>query len=113
LWGQPASEIGPQRTKDIEEERRRAEQTMRANFKAWVTSAGKDHKLVSRIAKEQAAFSSKREELCRTYAREAQHGYCALVATEARSSAIAAHVLQPDDPADQDEAPAPRKPRKR
>lgn len=101
LWGQPANEIGPQRTKDIEAERRRAEQTMRANFKAWVSSVGKDGKLVARIARTQAAFSSKREELCRAYAREAQHGYCALVATEARSSAIAARIL-PEETSDED-----------
>jgi hypothetical protein len=101
LWGQPANEIGPQRTKDIEAERRRAEQTMRANFKAWVSSAGKDGKLVARIARTQAAFSSRREELCRAYARESQHGYCALVATEARSSAIAARIL-PEETIEED-----------
>lgn len=108
LWGQPANEIGPQRTRDIEQARHRAEQAMRANFKAWLASAGKDHVLVSRIAREQAGFSSKREELCRSYAREGQHGYCGLVATQARSSAIAAHVLPPEDP-DEATAPSPKK----
>ena len=106
LWGQPASEIGPQRAKDIEASRRAAEQTLRGNFKAWLATVSGDRKMVSRIAHEQAAFSSRREELCRTYARESQHGYCALVATTARSTAVAAHVLPPLDPALEEE-PAP------
>lgn len=107
MWGQPASEIGPQRSKEIERERYRAEQGLRAQFRAWIASAGKDSALVSRIAREQAAFSSKREELCRTYARETQHGYCALMATEARSLAVAAHILPP--PPAEEETPRRRK----
>lgn len=98
LWGQPASEIGPKRAKEIEQERRRAEQGVRDQFKEWLRVAGKDRAMVTRIAHEQAAFSSRREELCRNYARESEHGYCALVATHARMSAIAAHVLPPEPP---------------
>lgn len=108
LWGQPASEIGPQRSKEIERERYRAEQGLRAQFRAWIAGAGKDSALVSRIAREQAAFSSKREELCRSYARETQHGYCALMATEARSLAVAAHILPPAPP-EEEESPRRRK----
>ncbi|MDE2364948.1 MAG: hypothetical protein KGM42_19895, partial [Hyphomicrobiales bacterium] len=108
LWGQPASEIGPQRAKEIEGQRRRAEQDMRSQFKTWIATARGDRDLVSRIAREQAAFSSRREELCRTYAREAQHGYCDLVATEARTSALAAHILPPVDADTQAAAPKRR-----
>ena len=104
LWGQPASEIGPQRSKEIEGQRHRAESDMRAAFKTWIAGAKGDRKLVSRIAREQAAFSSKREELCRSYARESQHGYCDLVATQARTSSIAARVLPPAEP--EEEKPA-------
>ena len=98
LWGQPANEIGPKRAKEIERERHRAEQTVREQFKEWIRSAGHDRPLVSRIAHEQASFSSRREELCRSYQRESEHGYCALMFTEARSSAIAAHILPPAPP---------------
>ena len=98
LWGQPANEIGPKRAKEIEGVRRHAEQAMREQFREWIRSAGKDRALVSRIAHEQAAFSSRREELCRNYQRETEHGYCALIFTEARSSAIAAHILPPAPP---------------
>ncbi|MFO1117072.1 MAG: hypothetical protein U1E28_15425 [Beijerinckiaceae bacterium] len=110
LWGQPANEIGPQRSKEIEGQRRHAEQDMQAAYRAWVASAGHDRVLVSRIARGQASFSSKREELCRTYARESQHGYCNLIATQARSSAIAAHVLPP---VVEEEKPASKKSRRR
>ncbi len=111
LWGQPANEIGPKRTKEIEGERRRVEQTVREQFKEWIRSAGHDRALVSRIAHEQAAFSSRREELCRNYQRETEHGYCALMYTEARSSAIAAHILPPA-PAPDERPPAKAKGRK-
>lgn len=110
LWGQPANEIGPQRSKEIEGQRRHAEQDMLAAYRAWIASAGHDRVLVSRIARGQASFSSKREELCRTYARESQHGYCNLIATQARTSAIAAHVLPP---VVEEEKPAGKKSRRR
>lgn len=111
LWGQPANEIGPKRAKEIEKERNRAEHAVREQFKAWIRSAGRDRALVSRIAHEQAAFSSRREELCRNYQRETEHGYCALIFTEARSSAIAAHILPPAPP--EDEQPAAKTRRRR
>ena len=111
LWGQPASEIGPKRAKEIERERHRAEQTVRDQFKEWIRSAGHDRALVSRIAHEQAAFSSRREALCRNYQRETEHGYCALMFTEARSSAIAAHILPPAPPPE--ERPAAKAGKKR
>ncbi len=109
LWGQPANEIGPQRTKEIERERHGAEQGLRSQFRDWIAQAGKDRQMVSRIAREQAAFSSKREELCRAYARETQHGYCALVATQARSLAVSARILPPAPAADEDETPKRKK----
>lgn len=110
LWGQPANEIGPKRAKEIEKERNHAEHAVREQFKDWIRSAGKDRALVSRIAHEQAAFSSRREELCRSYQRETEHGYCALIFTEARSASIAARILPPAPP---EEEPPLAKPRKR
>lgn len=110
LWGQPANEIGPQRSKEIEGQRRQAEQEMRAAYRAWIASVGADRAMVSRVAGTQAAFSSRREELCRTYARESQHGYCDLIATYARTLAIGARVLPPvQEPADAE----PKKTRRR
>jgi hypothetical protein len=112
LWGQPASEIGVTRTKEIERQRTPAEQTMRANFRAWIEMAGKDRDLVRGISREQAGFSSSRSEVCDNYAREADHGYCALLLTQARSIALAAHITPaPEPPPEPDQGFARRKKR--
>jgi hypothetical protein len=98
LWGQPANEIGAARTKEIEHQRGAIERTMREHFRTWIEAAGKDRDLVRRISREQAGFSSTRSEICDGYAREADHGYCALVLTQARSIALAARVPPPEMP---------------
>ncbi|WP_158811916.1 hypothetical protein [Beijerinckia sp. L45] len=90
LWGPSGDAISPQRIKDLEHERVRAETTMRANFRVLLHRAGKDRAAVKAIAGEQAAFSSQREMTCRDYARESVHGFCSAQITEARSLAILA-----------------------
>lgn len=98
LWGQPASEIGPARAKEIERARGPAEQTMRNHFRAWIEALGKDHEMVRRVSRYQAGFSSMRAEICDRYAREAEHGYCSLILTQARSTALAVKVALPEEP---------------
>lgn len=100
LWGQPASEIGAARAKEIERARGPAEQSMRNQFRAWVDEAGKskDRDMVQRISRFQAEFSSRRSEICDRYAREAEHGYCALVLTQARTAALGGHIPLPESP---------------
>jgi hypothetical protein len=44
------------------------------------------------IVTEQAAFSSDREQTCRTYAREGAHGFCNLRFTEGRALALATRL---------------------
>lgn len=90
LWGPAGDVISPQRIKELEHERVRAETTMRANFKVLLRRAGKDRSAVKAIAGEQAAFSSQREMTCRDYARESVHGFCSAQITEARSLALLA-----------------------
>ena len=110
LWGQPASEIGAARTKEIEHARAPAEAAMRAQFRSWIESAGRDRDLVRKISHDQAGFSSRRADLCAHYARESEHGYCSLVLTEARTAALAARVKLPDDPeGDAEQKPGRRK----
>ncbi len=58
----------------------------------------KDRDLVRRVSREQAGFSSRRAEICASYAREAEHGYCALLLTQARGAALAARVPPPEEP---------------
>jgi hypothetical protein len=106
LWGQPASEIGANRTREIERDRAHADTQLRARYRDWIKAAGKDRVLVQRIAREQVAFPGQREDACRAYARETQHGYCALQLTQARSLAAAARILPPEPPADDE----PKKP---
>lgn len=98
LWGQPASEIGPARTKEIERARGPAEQIMRNHFRAWIEAAGKDRAMVRRISRFQAGFSSNRAEICNRYARESEHGYCSLIITQAHSTALAVRIALPDPP---------------
>ncbi|MGH6839021.1 MAG: hypothetical protein ACREDT_09490, partial [Methylocella sp.] len=85
LWGPPGNSIGPDEAKQLERERGRVESVMRANFRALLTSAGKDKEAIKQIANEQAGFSSRREVICRNYLREDIHGFCALRITEARA----------------------------
>ncbi len=88
LWGPAANTISPQRIKDLEKERVRAETTMRANFRVLLHRAGKDRGAIKAIASEQAAFSSEREVTCRDYKGEAVHGFCSTQITQARSLAL-------------------------
>ena len=88
LWGPPAAEIGPKQIKDLERERVRVESTMRTNFHALLKKAGQDRAAVKLIAREQAAFSSDREMICRDYQLESVHGYCSTRITEARALAL-------------------------
>ncbi len=88
LWGPAASDISQKRIKDLERERVRIETTMRANFRALLKRAGKDRTAVKAIARDQAAFSSDREMLCRDYQNESVHGFCSTQVTEARALAM-------------------------
>ncbi|MCI0600356.1 MAG: hypothetical protein L0Y60_12700, partial [Beijerinckiaceae bacterium] len=90
LWGPPGSTIGPDQAKQFESDRSRAESDMRTNFRALLTTAGKDAEAVKKIAGEQAGFSSVREMTCRTYLHEEVHGVCALRLTQARALALSA-----------------------
>lgn len=97
LWGQPASEIGANRAKEIERARNPAEQNARENFRAWIEAVGKDRDLVRRVSREQAGFSSRRAEVCASYAREAEHGYCSLLLTQARGVTLASRTPPPPE----------------
>jgi hypothetical protein len=46
LWGPPGNSISPDQAKQFERERGRAESDMRANFRALLTSAGKDKEAI-------------------------------------------------------------------
>lgn len=85
LWGITAAELTPERDKTIERERRGADAAQFQNFKLLVART-KDRALVKTISADQAAFSSRREETCRSYVQESAHGYCAARVTQARAA---------------------------
>lgn len=113
FWGPPGSGIGPADMKSIEATRREAEQNARANFRALLRSAGNDRQKTRNIASDQAGFSARREEMCRDYLREPQHGFCASRYTQARAISLAAQmgaVHVDDDAAKPPPKPRPRRP---
>lgn len=87
LWGAAPAEIGPDRVKSLERTRASAEAAVRSNYKA-LTASTKDRPTIMGIAHDQAQFSSSREEVCREYADEGRHGYCAAKLTEARAALL-------------------------
>ncbi len=87
LWGPSASALSPDRDKAIERERTQAEAAVRAGFKRLLKTT-KDRPTIMGYAREQAQFSSTREEICRGYAGEIKHGFCSTRVTEARAAAL-------------------------
>ena len=89
LWGPQASTFGADRDKTIERERARAEAAVRSNFKRLLTTT-KDRPTIMGYARDQAQFSSTREEVCQSYAGETKHGFCSTRLTEARAASVRA-----------------------
>jgi hypothetical protein len=97
LWGEAGAKLAVQ-AKALESARARAESAMVANFKA-LSLRLKEREKVASLARDQAAFSSTREETCRAYAQEAVHSFCATRLTEARAALLKARA---------DELPPPK-----
>ena len=91
LWGPRAASLGAERVKEIERGRQRTEATMRDNFRALLARTS-GRAAVKTVASEQAGFSSARATICRDYAREDVHGFCALRITEARAITLHAAI---------------------
>jgi len=92
LWGMGADEIDPKKGEEMLGSRARVEKTVRSNFRTLYDRNKKEKAIRSFLVKEQAGFSSWREEVCRSYAREPDFGYCALRLTEARAIALGAQL---------------------
>ncbi len=89
LWGPDARGLGAG-ARDIERDRARAEGQVRDGFRLLSERAPNDDKRA--IAREQAGFSSEREQICRDFQREDIHGFCALKITEARAASLRARL---------------------
>lgn len=93
VWGPDARTLGA-RAKEIEAERGKAETAVREGFRAL--SAKADLPEQRAIAREQAGFSSEREQICRDFQREGSHGFCGARITEARAASIRARLGLPE-----------------
>lgn len=98
LWGPEGTELAG-RLKDIEQERGRAERGLHDTLRSLMARLQGTE--LNALAAEQAGFSSEREMVCRDYAGESTHGFCAARLTEARAADLAARLaaLPPARPA--------------
>jgi len=94
LWGMGSGEFDPKKAADMLGARARVEITVRNIFKTLYEKNAKDKDVRSQLVREQAGFSSWREEICRTYVNEAEFGYCALRVTEARALALGVQLTK-------------------
>ncbi len=92
LWGMSENEFDPKKAEEMLGARASVEKTVRSDFRALYDRAKSDKLVRGFIVKEQAGFSSWREEVCRSYAKESDFGYCALRLTEARVIALGAQL---------------------
>lgn len=92
LWGMAETEFDPKKAEEMLGARAKVEKTVRANFRELYQRNSKDKLVRNFVVKEQAGFSSWREEVCRNYAKESDFGYCALRLTEARTIVLGAQL---------------------
>ena len=92
LWGE--KDFDEKRGKQMLNTRARVEKTVRADFRELYVKNKKDKPLRKLLVREQAGFSSRREEICRNYLQEADYGYCALRVTEARALTLGTQLAE-------------------
>ncbi|WP_424362784.1 hypothetical protein [Methylocystis parvus] len=92
LWGMAESEFDPKKAEEMLGARAKVEKNVRADFRELYQRNSKDKLVRNFVVKEQAGFSSWREEVCRNYAKESDFGYCALRLTEARTIVLGAQL---------------------
>ena len=91
LWGPQPASLGPVQAKALEKARAQAEASVRNDYRLLV-SLTKDRPTIMGYAREQAGFTSAREEICRDYSGEGRHNFCAVRLTEARVAALKAKI---------------------
>lgn len=110
LWGMGETEFDPKKGEEMMGARAKVEKTVRGNFRALYQKHQKEKDIRDFVVKQQAGFSSWREEVCRSYAKESDFGYCALRLTEARAIALSAQLssgVKAPPPVAAPEKPAP------
>lgn len=89
MWGPEPSQVLA-RARDFEQIRGSTDKAVRENYKVLAQRARPE--AVRPIVAEQAAFSSDREMVCRSYARESSTSFCNAKYTEARALSLAARL---------------------
>ncbi|WP_375460085.1 hypothetical protein [uncultured Enterovirga sp.] len=86
MWGPEAAQLTP-KAREYEAARGSADKAVRDNYKVLVQRSRPE--AVRPLVAEQASFSSEREMVCRTYAREGSHSFCNARFSEARAISLA------------------------
>jgi hypothetical protein len=86
LWGPDGASLAGEADK-ILKDRAAAEKAM-AKLVHAIEDRVNDSPDAADLARDQKGFAGQREELCRDYAKESVHGYCALRVTEARTALL-------------------------
>jgi hypothetical protein len=86
LWGPDGASLIGDAAK-IVKERAVAEKVMAKVVRA-IEDRATDSPEAASLVRDQNSFAGQREELCRDYAKESLHGYCALRITEARTALL-------------------------
>ena len=90
LWGPDGASLTGDADK-IVTERAEAEKAMAKLVRA-IEDRTKDSPDAADLARDQNAFAGQRDELCRDYAKESAHGYCAWRVTQARTALLQARL---------------------
>jgi hypothetical protein len=88
LWGPDGASLTGDAAKFVKE-RAAAEKAMAKIVRAL---QAKDSPDAASLVRDQNAFAGQRDELCRDYAKESIHGYCALRVTQARTALLRARL---------------------
>jgi hypothetical protein len=106
LWG-PAGSLLEKDAKLFERARLRAEASVAGYYRA-LDARLNDPTKSSALAKEQERFAADREDLCRNYAKESVHSFCATRLTEARAAFLKARFDEAAPAGGSKEKPAPK-----
>lgn len=89
MWGPEPAQVAS-RARDFEQVRGSVDKAVRENYKVLAQRARPE--AARPIVAEQAAFSSDREMVCRSYARESSTSFCNAKFTEARALSLATRL---------------------
>lgn len=86
LWGPDGASLTGDAAK-IVKERAEAEKAMAKVVRA-IEDLAKDSPQAADLVRDQSGFAGQRDDICRDYAKESIHGYCALRVTQARTALL-------------------------